>query len=265
MKCIRILISITILGMVNDRRNSSRLPGQRILTGTVAFLIATDDTILIASDTKQVEFRNNVITKSDTVCKIEKKGNMVYVIAGIFVSINPDTGLDIDLDKTINALNLDGQTFELKIKEIKNAIKQPIREIAQSMKKYQVDLFNVMSTSGQFVSLLLGSFENGKPVSAFINFKIQSDQNGGFEIVDTFSCKAETPRFLNIGKSEAFNFAVNSNGVFSKQFKSYVELLNGLVQLQSTLTPNDVGMPADIIEITKDKITWVQKNQKCDE
>jgi hypothetical protein len=230
-----------------------------IFLGTTAFLFITPDSILIAADSKQIKFENNTIISTDTVCKIREKENIFYAIAGIIESANPN----ISLEKVIYDIKFHGNNFESKVLEIKKTIRPFIIELAKGMRKSQPKLFNEMSKSGQFVSLILASFENKKPMGALLVYKINSVDSPNFDIIDSAFIKRDIPSFVNIGKTDALSILRKSEGNFSKKFKSTEELLNGLIELQSQLTPNDVGMPADIIKITLNKSIWVQKTAKC--
>ncbi len=249
MKIFDIILTVLTFIIQQDKVN--------ILRGSSAYLLLNNNKIFLAADTKQVDIKDSGSEDAGKVCKIALKENIAYAMTGCTIITDV-----IDLDKDIANLKFKGKTFEQKVAEIKDRIKKSVLTIATFMKKERPVTFEKdYKPEDQFVSLLLAAFEKNKPVTGSIIFNIVKKPGNSLEIKETVKVDISGAfQFKNIGHTEAFNQVKPSIKQYFSQFNTEPELLNDLIKRQSLLTPNDVGMPADVLEISSNGFKWIQFN-----
>ena len=197
--------------------------------------------ILLAADSLRIGTTDGSDRVPLRVCKIKNYGSIVYTAAGRYQppAIAPDA----------IAANL-----------LPRYLSEPIRDrVARFVEaaKTSFESYNPRVPSDQIIfTYVIGFFEAGEPVlltQRFLSVGGRLDVQVQREIEDNALLPAGQSGFLNHEQLVGRTF----------QAEEYPAMLDEIIRLQARLTPDIVGEPVDIIQLTTKGAEWLQVKQGC--
>jgi hypothetical protein len=119
-----------------------------------------------------------------------------------------------------------------------------------------------MSENLPFISVIIAAF-NTRPLFKCVNYYIQYDiQKQIFLNIKDVTSK-KIPIMHKIGWTIDIDTYLTQNPDYLKDISNPQKKLLFLIDLQSKAHPSGVGLPIDMIKMTKDGWSWIIKNMEC--
>lgn len=227
--------------------------------GTTVIAIITKDSIIIAADSKHVAkySTSKEIKETTTVCKINITNNICYAFAGnLDINLN---GKEIFNCKEImeEVLAKDVQ-FESILPEFNQMLATELRKVNSKIGFIPIDT----SENLPFISLIIAAYNNG-PLFKCVNYYIHYDKQKHIFLNFKDVTSKKIPIMHMIGWTIDIDSYLIQNPNYLKDLSNLQEKLLFLIDLESKAHPYEVGLPIDMIKMTKDGWFWILRNTEC--
>lgn len=247
----KILLLLLLLTICKNIQSQNLTVGH----GTTILTFISNDSIIIASDTKQSIYDSSGNKIKDTIVgKIGFTNNIIYGFANLsFISYNNQEIFNpykifnwfAIKEKPEMAFSSFNDSI---IKNLKFAIKQQGQQL--------IDLINLKGGT----SYIVASFLNNKPIVAIGSYYISGNIKN-FEVIQKEEELSNMP-FLNIrGMHDHIDSVfINNKRFFDLSISSIYDKLNYLIKLEADNHPEIVGLPIDILILKPKRYKWLIKN-----
>jgi hypothetical protein len=227
--------------------------GEKIIAGTTVLLLATEDVVVIASDSKEVQHIGEV-TEYKQVCKINNIGNLFYVSLGYHEMTNSSYNFEKILNQSILT------SIDKTLGKFNRLVKFPMESAFETFSISHPQIVNELKGK-PFCTLILVGFESGISKVSWIEYKV--DSITGRTIEPTFKfVPHDKNQFIKFGEHDSINRFLARNPKYLETVKIYKGFPE-LIQMEAANKPEKVGLPVDMIQITKDTAIWLLKNTTC--
>ena len=210
-------------------------------TATTILAIRQGARILLAADSLRIGTTDQGDRVPLRVCKIKNYGSIIYTAAGRY---QPP------------AIVPDALAAHLLPRYQSEPIRDRVARFAEAAKT-SFESYNPRVLSDQVIfTYVIGFFEAGEPVLLTQRFL---SVGGRLEV--QLPREIENNTLLPAGESRSLNHEQLVGRTF--QSEEYPAMLDEIIRLQARLTPDVVGEPADIIQLTAKGAEWLQIKQEC--
>lgn len=217
-----------------------------ILSGGAAFLILSQDEILLATDTKQITG-----DKSQRASRLIIAGDLAVAILGIYGAKEPN----IDFGLVIRNIKFTGLSFSEKVEKIKDAVAVWLNGITELLILTN-DPF-LEKNADSLTTILITGFEKDQPMSAILHFPLRNNPDNNVFIDYCLDIDEENLQVKAIGKTAVLELFQKDIDFFHRYFPTPRDLVKGLLLLQAVLTPDEVGTPVETVSVTPKRLMWI--------
>lgn len=234
---------------------------QIILSGTAIIAARTKDKIVVGADSKGIWDYNT--TNPTSVCKIVQIGDSSFFTASNFVAVGGTNYNVYDIaQKSIGGAKsmVDISTdFEKTIKPLLQFRIQKIKQDCVFVYEREYKNRNVLNT-------FFFGIENGIPIICSIKFITQENALGDMSVITgQKKCPPDCGNnilWIAAGKTDASTRFRRQNPDLWRHIgiEKTIELL---INIDATAEHDYVGLPIDIIHVSRDSIYWIQRKPQC--
>jgi 20S proteasome alpha/beta subunit len=222
--------------------------------GTAIVIIRTPDSIFVAADSKILM---PVSPFSTTECKIRFVDETGFALAGIFSE--SISGFDL-IQITAEVCSKSG-TLQDKFQYLEESLREPV---ISAMNNIYHALSNPRTTE-LGVQVAIFGFQQDTP---FVFRLTLSPIFTGSNITGLHSQKTIVPD-INDSEPFALIFLAQSQEILDVLQRnplsapSWAEAADKMIQLAIEKQPNSIGLPIDVVSITREGRKWIQKKKEC--
>jgi hypothetical protein len=211
--------------------------------------VRTDDQIILASDSK-------VTTAEDSskdvglFCKIGQVEGVFFGVAGLV----RDSNNLFNVATTVSNAKNGSATLLDSVTKFEEMIQAPLLWAIAGIKTKSPGYYRSRMENQDVLEVAFGAVEFGKPVMYVRTFQVVRTGDAiGLNVVRT-EC-LEGLAYIFLGSHVAINgFMVGNPGVFREGWRQGIEKL---IALEAAAFPNNVSLPAHIIQITQYGPQWL--------
>lgn len=233
-----------------------------IPTGSVVVIFAAQDRIVMAADSRvnAVGGNRTAAVDRDISCKIVPIDDFVFASTGILA--HPTSGVSVA--SVMRAAAKQGGDLKTKIERFETMILRTYPEVLSRFKTIDPAAYKSNFENKAAIMAAMVQFGADGPVVHLRTFRPVTTSNGDLEFrVETNECLTKCAGLsAYIGEFEAISkyFEANQEALLKKELVDRARLL---VETQIKATPQKVGPPIDILQITKDGNQWAARKPKC--
>jgi hypothetical protein len=227
---------------------------------TAIAAICRDVEIVIAADSRRLNFTTGEQT---LVCKIRDLTSLFAAVSGInsydATQFNVYEILPAEMPAVDIGANLDS---------IKDLILPPLTVALEHIRENNADFFQRLALQQPPLNISFARIQNGRPT--MINFGVGVEVQGNGPLVITQKRKdwpvhglfyAPVGYFVGTDEGVAhYRSLVESGGLYTGDL---VEHARSFVQMEIDKQTPEIGGPIDILRLTVDGATWIQRKDGC--
>lgn len=225
---------------------------------TCIVAVKTTSHIYIGADSKAVDAFNPNITKS--FCKIRIKDQIVFAYAG--KEIPPDDFLFNVIDSSFAAET----TFVKKINRFVNNFIPPLKAKISERIRGNNFYFETRLNNVEVFQIIFATIENNSPKYIAVFFKPIHDGFGNYSInIRHSNCLVNCTDTFKIEKLGRYN-AVEDRLAKIENFwvkNGYINGIRNLITYQAQKDSVYVGLPVNIIQISRSGVSWIDQKPPC--
>ena len=221
--------------------------------------IRTAKEIIVGADSKAI--RGGDKSKPEIVCKIQQVGTAFHAAAN--VTEDPETNF--------NVLAIVKDVFQMKASILEKAdrftslVVPPLTRFLENIKRNHPETYHQEFQGKHTLDVVFFGMESDVPVVHLRSF-VASDI-GPFAVSVAIMKKncpgdCETDLYFSLGHHDAIDTFLKENPFFWQR-TTIIEGIRFLVTIEATMNPDDVGLPIDLIHLSKDGVEWIQKKNQC--
>tara|TARA_R110002012_G_scaffold19108_1_gene69337 strand:+ start:8304 stop:8984 length:681 start_codon:yes stop_codon:yes gene_type:complete len=222
-------------------------------------MVMTSEFSILATDSKGTWTSGNSGEKStEEIVKIVKAGEYYYSIAGILGSTKNHYGY-----REVISHYLVNNDFETAKSNIKNELYDRLMVDIVDYKENNPHIYDHVKDFAYFLSLGIIGRIDGCPFGSKILFQNDKKANVSITVSDSFFSSPKNSsqaKAYYLGSCDAILNYTNSYG-FPKM--SPEEGIVALIEAQVDASPNDCGLPVDLIKLTSLDDIWVSRKNGC--
>jgi hypothetical protein len=184
------------------------------------------------------------------ICKIHTVRNINFAVAGY-----PD-GYITDL---ITKLAQDSLSFQ-KLRE--NFIAEFLPYLKTDLnftRLSEPDYFKSRFLTGDICQIDFFGFENNQEIFTATFFDVDSNFSNTVKIKDS-----TVSRYIEIlGMRDHIDQIQNPDDICKSPEKTLLHLIECLIEYERTFHPLEIGLPIDLMYVTRDGVHWIRKQQIC--
>jgi len=233
---------------------------------TTVLMYRNSTRIVVGADTLSQHVKASNGLKTSSYCKIRKTGT-VYVSMSGLVSANSN---GFDAYRLASSAIAHSSGVAQSAKEFAKVSIGAFQDAVRSQRRYHPDLYERESKRGgpDALQALFMSFENSVPSFATVIFTVSEDSPekvsvaAHLDFCPGHACPVAGPGleklvFITTGVHEAIDRAVEENPSFSTDLQNDpVSTIRRFIEIETKEVPDLVGLPIDILTISKDGATW---------
>jgi hypothetical protein len=216
--------------------------------------------IVIAADSRRLSPTN---TAQTVVCKIRDLNTLFAAVSGI--NTYAPTNFDVSQLLPTQMPNVDiGINFD----SLCDSILPPLRLALEHLRNNNPDLFQRYALQKKPMGIMCARVQNSVPTLITLNVDVQVPENGPLE---TIPRRNEWP-VLGLCDDPFCSFVGTDEGVaaylvLAESEELYqgdlVERARGFVQMEIDKQTPEIGGPIDILRLTVDGASWIQRKDGC--
>jgi hypothetical protein len=230
--------------------------------GTAVFVIRTPHAVVVAADSRSVS--GNDIPHPEPVCKIRRFGNAYIVVHGM----TQDLPTGYDVFSTLQAVGEQTELLADQIATFERLVTPPLEKTLQRLRRDEPGVFQRNTLEMAPLGVHFFGVEQGILVLYSRRFVVSPSPDNAVSVhIERRRCPgtdcSSDVAYVLVGAAEFKKRFARENPDFWKG--DVVESARKFVQMQIDAKVVDVGPPIDILRITKDEATWIQKKPACED
>jgi hypothetical protein len=234
---------------------------------TTVLLYRDSTRIVVGADSLSGELSSGA-SKTSSLCKIRKTGNVYVSMAG-YISA---TSNGFDAYRLASSAIAHSTGVAESAKQFARLSIRPFQESVSHERRYHPDLYKSETKRGaDALVIFFMSFENSVPTFASVTFTITEDSTEKVSVATHLDfcpghgCPGATTGpgnlvFLTLGVVGAIDRFVGDHAAFPTDLHNDpVSTIRRLIEIEIRESPDLVGLPIDILTISKDGATWSQR------
>lgn len=228
--------------------------------GTTIIAAITKDSIIVAADSKHVAkySKTKEIKETTTVCKINITNNVCYVFAGS-LDIKQNGKEIFNCQKIMEGVLSNNLPFEAILQVFNSRLASELKYVNNTIGRIPVDTLEKLP----FISVIITAFVNDQPSFNCVNYYLQYDSQNNLRLEIRDVTSKTIPIIHQIGWTIDIDTFLLQNPDYFKDIGNLQEKLSFLISLEAKAHPSEVGLPIDMIKMTKDGWFWVIRNKEC--
>lgn len=229
---------------------------------TSIIMIRTQNDIVVGADSKGTNEYDEL--KKRLFCKIIQVGDIMFAASGLVE--DKETGYSVN--RVVAESANKGGTVDEIADRINTALVKPLNDALIHFKKISPEVYKkqIDGQKGITFQLLLFRFENGIPVVYKKNFGKPNLVHNTIPAIGTIvrcpgkECKGNRT-LIALGSNSAIKDYLKKNLLPPTVDNGF--LIKKLIMIQMKKTPQDVGLPIDLVRYDKMGIHWIQRKEVC--
>ncbi len=201
------------------------------------------------SNAKTLKQENRIIPK------IYKTGSVYFSLAGVIANEKRN----LDVSKLVHQQLKTNQDITKAVQVIKSEVKKALFVYLSYNKTNNPELFESNLKMGTYItSIGLIAIKNNQPYAHIIGFKINNAEKLDLSIDEDYASSGTEAqnRLFFLGKNDAINAYLDT--VASPE-EDPVKLVDKLMKVQIAKTPESVGAPVDMIQLSSKEAIWIRR------
>jgi hypothetical protein len=231
----------------------------RIAHGTTVIFIKNGNEVFIGADSK-------VKNHTELNCKIRQVNNLFFAFTHYIEIVHPITGIKIfdAVELATKAGTIKG-TIRDKVDYFDKLAEVKLTEVLKIWDSIfsKDEIRGIMFGKNELMRVVIICIENSKPI---VLERVYSVDN-----FDVIPLRIKTEKFLD--NQNTFVISIGTDSAISSDIErnkrniifNPIKSINRLITLQASATPEDVGLPIDILHIAPGKVRWIQHKPQCPE
>ncbi len=235
-----------------------------VFSGTTILLLVTVDTLWMAADTKaSIIVSANSHRKSFSHNKIHQNNNIFYGVTGAY---RVGKTSYYDAYEIMDAVIKKNTGIVNSYNACKDSLLKRLNFIIDSLvSKKSYSYINTFLNKPGIFEFVIAAFEKGKPNYYSVRYALKSIQNKFKVVIADTEYFKETNGEIIVRKgyvSSIIKF-MDNNPYYLASKDRVKERLTCLIKIQADKTPEEVGLPVDVVAISKGKPKWFKGNKDC--
>lgn len=226
---------------------------QIFLAHTSIIAVRDERRIVVGADSKVTLVggpSNNII------CKIIQIGDTFFALSGLAYA--PWTSFNAYYIAAESCRR--GASVLEKNEIFESLVTEPLSRTIEYIMKSTPEQYESNYREDTCLTIIFFGIENDSPMISGSNFERTVNENGEVKIeIERLGGSGFTGCIV-LGKSDAIGPLLLQPYIFRM---GYVEAVNALITMETRRNPQDVGLPIDILEVTRDGARWVQRKVGC--
>ena len=220
---------------------------------TTAIAVRTPSYVLFAVDGREVWRTDQVVTKSDNVCKIGNEGSVYWMATGS-MQWN-DSGTNYDVRETIKRYIGDATgPIGVRIRSFGATVRDSLFFDVPYLATRRPLTLKRLIGENDALEIMFATFEGGRPILYMVTFRILVDPITSKYLVQR-SESDDAPWAIG-GFHEAISDTWRSS---PDDIRAQPQFLRKMIETEIAANPADVGLPIAILEIKRNGPHWISK------
>jgi hypothetical protein len=243
-----VLIFASVEPVMNDHSNF-------VTTGTAIAIIARDNQIAVAADSK-IKVGRNLDSSSD--CKIKQSENAFFAIAGHRRAEHSE----FDAFRVVREVFRMSNEARERTGKFEMLCQAALYNMVWTTYRKDRHYFDTYLRNKTILQVAFFGFQSGSPYLYVRHFKATESPSGRIAVeIKRQECTARCDMLVLLGKSSAVGQYITQTPNSLKE--KPINLVRKFVELEIIAEPDIVGPPIDILLITKGGAEWKQRKMEC--
>lgn len=212
----------------------------------------TNDAIYIGADSRGKAFESVPGTTPVTLCKINTVGKFNFAISGV--------GFPMALEECKNACKGKTSFFDA-INSFAPPFIKKLQDTLEIVRQRLPSLFIELTSESKFLStVIFFGVESDSLYLAQVKFKLESDINHPVYVSGSGGPYENKPTIIATGLTDEIEDTIFKKGTWKN---GIVKTINSLIKIEIKYHPKEVNGDIDILKVTKNGNTWIQRKKIC--